>query len=292
VVRNPRQGAYLPAPLKPSMSFTRPARPPLTATLWTRLFFVWGMFWGALMTVPFSIGMLIHSLFSPSAATFKWWLSRWGRGILAATGVRLRTLVRQPIPEEQPVVFVANHHNMLDIVTCAVGIPHSYAFTAKVQLRDMPFVGAVLARSASVFVDRSSARRAVESVREAAEIIRKGTSVLVYVEGERSFGRDLLPFLRGAFVLAVEAAVPLVPVVILDNFEVMDERRRVARPGPVHLVVGAPIPTAGRSREAIPELMEHVRAVMEQELATFHGGRPEEPAGSGVSSGSPQVHQA
>lgn len=271
------------------MPFTRPARPPLRVTLWTRLFFAWGLLWGALMTATLSVGMLLHSLFRPSVATFKWWLTRWGKAILAGTGVRLHALIREPIPEEQPVVFVANHHNMLDVITCAVGIPHSYGFTAKAQLRRVPFVGAVLARSGSVLVDRSNALRAVESVREAAQAIRNGTSVLVYVEGERSFGRELLPFLRGAFVLAVEAGVPLVPVVLLDNFEVMDERRRVARPGAVHMIVGAPIPTAGHPRRDVPELMERVRAVMQRELRAFHEGPAAAPARAAVSSATREV---
>jgi 1-acyl-sn-glycerol-3-phosphate acyltransferase len=261
----------------------RPPRPPLRATFGSRLHFAWAVVWGTLVTMPLSIAMVLHSIIRRSARTFKLWVTIWGRLILFGTGVRLRTDVRADLPEDQPMVFVANHQNMLDIITCAVGIPHSYGFAAKVQLRRMPFVGSVLSASTSVFVDRSTPRRAAESIREAAAVIRSGTSVLIYPEGARSFGPDLLPFLRGAFLLAVEAGVPIVPVIHLDNYQVADERRRAARTGTVHMVVAPPIPTSGHTRADIPELIERTRSVMQCELDRFHGACTEAEGAVGVS---------
>jgi 1-acyl-sn-glycerol-3-phosphate acyltransferase len=239
---------------------------PLRPTVGSRLHFGWSLLCGAIITIPLALGLIAHYAIRPSAAAFDFWITRWARAIMAVIGIRLRTEVRSAVPQDQPVVLVANHQNMLDILTCAVGVPRAHGFAAKADLKSMPFIGAVLRSSPSVFVNRSSPRRAVESVREAAEVIRSGNSVLVYPEGSRSFGPEMGSFRRGAFLLAVEAGVPIVPVINLDNFQVMDEKRRASRSGTVHLVVAEAVPTVGLTRADIPRLMLEVRARMEAEL--------------------------
>jgi 1-acyl-sn-glycerol-3-phosphate acyltransferase len=243
------------------------ARGPLRATPWTRLHFAWAVAWTGLVTPPLALGLLAHNLVSPTARTFKGWMTVWSRVVLAGTGIRLRVEVAEPLPEAEPIVVVANHQNMLDILTCAAGIPHPYGFAAKAELRRAPIVGAVLARSACLFVDKSSARRAAESIREAGALIRRGNSVLMYPEGERTYGPEMTDFQRGAFVLAAEAGVPVVPVVQPDNYAVLDERRRISRPGTVRLLVGVPVPTAHLPRREAPALAEAVRQRMLQMLA-------------------------
>ena len=240
-------------------------------SFWTRLIFVWAIAWAAFVTVPCTAAILLHNAFRPTARTFKRWAGLWAQLILIGAGVKVRSTARSALPPEQPVVFVANHQNELDIVTLLVGIDHPFGFMAKAELRRVPFLGSVLKRTACLFVDRSDPRRAVESIREAAERIRAGHSVLIFCEGERSFSPALLPFHRGAFLLAVEAGVPLVPVTVIDNYRVLDERRAVGRVGTVHMTVGAPIPVAGRTRADVPALMEEVRAVMRADLDRAHG---------------------
>jgi 1-acyl-sn-glycerol-3-phosphate acyltransferase len=249
--------------------------------------FVWTLLWSAVVTPPLALGLLVHNLFRPTARTFNRWMRPWARAILFGAGIRLRTEVRTALPEEQPVVLVANHQNMLDIVTCSAAIPHAYGFAAKASLRRVPVVGTVLERTACLFVDRSTARRAVESVKEAAVLIREGHSVLIFVEGERTYSAQLFPFLRGAFVLAVTAGVPLVPVVQINNYALFDERRRIAQAGIAHVVVGEPIPTAGVSRVEIPVLMEAVRSAMQRELDRYHDSRVGTPDTASVSSNFP-----
>ncbi len=240
-------------------------------SFWTRLIFVWALAWAAFVTVPCTAAVLLHNAFRPTATTFKRWATLWARLILIGAGVKVVSEVRTPLAPDQPVVFVSNHQNELDIVTLLVGIPQPFGFMAKAELRRVPFLGSVLKRTACLFVDRSDPRRAVQSIREAAERIRAGHSVLIFCEGGRSFSPNLLPFHRGAFLLAVEAGVPLVPVTVLDNYRVLDERRAVGRVGTVHMVVGEPIPVAGRTRADIPAIMDEVRAVMRADLDRAHG---------------------
>ena len=246
-----------------------PTDGPPRVTFWTRLIFVWAIAWAALVTGPCTVGVLLHNAFRPTARTFKRWATLWAHLLLGGAGVKVVSDVRARLDPEQPAVFVANHQNELDIVTLLVGIPHPFGFMAKAELRRVPMLGSVLERTACLFVDRSDPRRAVQSIREAAEQIRAG------------FSRELRPFHRGAFLLAVEAGVPLVPVTVLDNYRLLDERRAAGRVGTAHMVVGEPIPMAGRSRADIPALMEEVRAVMASELDRAHGvsSPPSEAAG-------------
>lgn len=266
-------------PDSPARRTTASARGPLQPTLWTRLHFAWAIAWAGLVTPPLALGLLAHNLVRPTARTFKGWMTVWSRVVLAGTGIRLRVEAAEPLSEAEPIVVVANHQNMLDILTCAAGIPHPYGFAAKAELRGTPIVGAVLARSACLFVDKSSARRAAESIREAGALIRQGYSVLMYPEGLRTYSPALGDFQKGAFVLATEAGVPVVPVVQPDNYAVFDERRRISRPGTVRVLVGAPVPTAHLARREAPALAEAVRQRMERMLAEAA------PAGSAAGEG-------
>lgn len=235
-------------------------------SLGTRLHFLWVLAWGTLCTLVFFPPVFVHALFRPGARTLHHWMVPWARLILWGTGIRLRKEQQVVLDPRRPVVFVANHQNALDILTAAAGLPVPFGFTPKAALRRMPLVGAALKHTGSVFVDRSTAQRAARSLVEAGAEVRAGTSVLVYAEGERTWATALAPFLRGGFLLAVEAGVPLVPVALDGDVGLLDERRWASRPGPARLVVGTPIETAGRTRADVPALQAEVRAWIAREL--------------------------
>ena len=231
-----------------------------------RLHFGWGMTWISLAAIPFSLIQLAAHPLSPTARNFKRWATGWGWTTLRGIGVRVRVARRAACEPGRPYVFVANHQNLIDVLALAEGVPHPFGFVAKAELERVPFLGFAIRNSACVFIDRRDPRRMITSMKKAAERIRKGNSVLIYPEGERSYGPFLLPFMKGAFALAVEAGVPVVPVTVVDAYRLMDEGRRVMRPGTVRLVVGTPIPTKGLHRRDLPDLMADVRAQMESEL--------------------------
>lgn len=234
--------------------------------LGTRLHFAWTLVWGVLCTLAFFPFVFVHALFRPGARTLHRWMVPWARLILRGAGVRLRVEHRAPLDPARPAVFVANHQNALDILTAAAGLPVPFGFTPKAELRRMPLVGAILAHTGNVFVDRSTPQRAARSLVEAGAEIRAGNAVLVFAEGERTWATALAPFLRGGFLLALEAGVPLVPVALDGDVGLLDERRGASRPGAARLVVGPPIETAGRTRADVPALMAEVRAWIAGEL--------------------------
>ena len=244
-----------------------PPRPSLR----TRLWFGWFACVAVCVTVPMSVAQVIMHQFRPTARNFKRWSGRWARAILWATGIRVEVEDTEHLDADAPYLFVANHQNTIDILALAAGLPYPFGFVAKQELATVPMLGFALRNSASILIDRSDPRRSLASIQEAGRRIRSGNSVLVFPEGARSYGPGLGRFKKGAFILAVEAGVPIVPVVLRDAYRLMDERVWAGRPGTVRIVVGHPLPTAGCRRRDVPALVEAARAQMEALLAGERG---------------------
>lgn len=238
----------------------------MQSSLRARVHFAWFAIVATLWTIPMTILQIISHQFRPDARGFKRMAGLWGRVILRLSGVRVRVDDRAGLDPGKPYVFVANHQNLLDILALSASLPYPFGFVAKEELARVPFLGLAIRNSASVFIDKSDPRRAIESLKAAGERIRRGNSVLIFVEGTRSYGADLQPLKKGAFAVAVEAGVPMVPVTILDAYRLMNEKKRLMRSGTLHLVVGTTIDLDGCTRREIPRLMEEVREQMSSNL--------------------------
>lgn len=241
---------------------TAPPAPTVAARLW----FGWVTVVVGVLSAVLSPPLVLQSAVRPTARTFATWMRPWSRGILRAIGVRYRVVGTVP---PGPVVFVANHQNALDIPATSAGLPRPFLYVARHELRAWPIVGWVLEKSACLFIRRDNPREALRSLKAAGERIRGGESVLLFPEGGRSYRHGTEPFMKGAFVLAVEAGVPIVPVALVGHVGVVDERTRSARPGAIRLVLGAPIETAGLRRGDVGALAERVRAVIDEALAAY-----------------------
>jgi 1-acyl-sn-glycerol-3-phosphate acyltransferase len=253
--------------------------PPVTVT--SRMHFYWMMAWGFTVTAVLTAIQVIAHQFKPTARTFQRHASMWGRAVLGGGGIRVVVQEDPGLDPDQPYVFVSNHQSLVDILALAAAIPYPFGFVAKAELAKVPVLGSGIRQSTCLFLDRSDPRKAVESMRKAGERIRDGNSVLIYAEGSRSYGPHLLPFKKGAFMLAVEAGVPLVPIVVTDAYRLMHDKDRASRPGRVHIAIRPPIDLTGIRRSDIPDLIERVRAEMEAPLRAHRAetlsssGKPE-----------------
>lgn len=236
------------------------------ATIGARLLFVWFSVVATLWTIPISIIQVISHQFSPTAKNFKRNARVWGGGILSLCGIRTRVIDRASLDRSKPYVFVANHQNLLDILALSAALPYPFGFLAKEELSRVPFLGFAIRNSASVFIDKSDPRRALVSLKAAGERIRNGMSVLVFAEGTRSYRPELQRLKKGAFAVAVEAGVQMVPVTVVDAYRLMNEKKRLVRSGTIHIVVGEPIDIEGSHRRDIPDLMDTVRNRLTTEL--------------------------
>jgi 1-acyl-sn-glycerol-3-phosphate acyltransferase len=166
---------------------------------------------------------------------------------------------------------MANHESLFDPAVLMHVSEHPLRFVAKRELSRVPIFGRALSAMGHVFVDRSDAEGARRGLDKAAQTIREGRTVLVFPEGTRSTTDALLPFKTGAFRLAVEARVPILPVGVAGPRRILPKRGGWQRAGTVAVVVGAPIATSGceptelvtATRDAIEDLRRRARELAE-----------------------------
>lgn len=185
----------------------------------------------------------------------------WSAALLRAARITVR--VDGPgVLSDRPVVYVANHISLLDIPALVVGLPPVPKFMMKKELLRVPLFGAAARAAGHIAIDRANRGAAFGAYEEAAEVVRRGRSALVFAEGTRSRNGRLLPFKKGPFVLAIAARVPIVPVVITGSYDLMPKLTLVPRPGEIVLRVGEDILTEGASYGDRDQLSDQVRRAM------------------------------
>ena len=192
---------------------------------------------------------------------YDWGTNDWSRQVLWAAGTPVRVEGLDRIPD-RPVVYASNHSSMFDIWALAATLPGSVRMVAKQELARIPLLGRAMVTAGHLTIDRAHPARALEAYRRAAEIIRGGTSALLFPEGTRSRTGELLPFKNAPFGLAIAAQVPVVPVYVANTFEILPKGRFFLRPRPIRIVIGDPISTTGMTVEQRQELRDRVRAAI------------------------------
>ena len=184
----------------------------------------------------------------------------WSRLILATTGVRVRTRGRKRVEPGRSYVFVSNHQSIYDFPILITSIPFELRILAKASLGAFPVLGWHLRYTGHLLVDRERAGRA--TLRKVGGLMRRGHSLIVFPEGTRSIGGEVLRFKRGLFLLAIEAGLPVVPVAVRGSRHVMPKGRLMTCPGDVELVIHEPLPTAGLGRADAGRLAEQAREIV------------------------------
>jgi 1-acyl-sn-glycerol-3-phosphate acyltransferase len=191
----------------------------------------------------------------------------WGAftGVRLA-GVRVKIVGLQQLDPGRTYIFMCNHVSNIDPPLLIPLIPGRTSVMAKKELFSYPILGKAMRMASLVPVDRGNRDAGIAAVRAAAEVVRQGIHMTIYVEGHRSFDGKLLPFKKGPFYLAQECGVPVVPITIVGTHYVMPKKRFSIKPGVVTLLFHKPIePAEFGSRE---ELTEKVRAAINSGLPT------------------------
>ncbi len=169
----------------------------------------------------------------------------WAPGLLFGAGARLQVEGLERVDFTQPQVFVANHQSIIDICALFRALPVPVRFVIKQELAGVPFIGWYARAMGMLFIERGHAREAAERLHGIVSIVRAGASLCAFPEGTRSRDGSVGPFKGGAFQVALQAGVPVVPIAIAGSGKVLPASGFKVRPGTIRVRIGDPIATTG-----------------------------------------------
>ena len=177
----------------------------------------------------------------------------WARIILWLLFIPVKVEGRHRLDPKESYVFVANHQGAFDIFLIYGHLNRSFKWMMKYQLRKIPFVGFACAKTHQIFVDKRGPKKIKATYDLARETLQDGTSVTVFPEGSRSFTGHMGVFKKGAFMLADELQLPVVPLTINGSFNIMPRTRdmKFARWHRLTLTIHDPIYPVGKGPDNV-----------------------------------------
>jgi putative phosphoserine phosphatase/1-acylglycerol-3-phosphate O-acyltransferase len=188
---------------------------------------------------------------------------------MGLTGVEINVSGEEHLWSHRPAVFVFNHQSSFDVIVIARLLRRDFTAVAKAELAHDPIFAPLGALAGVAYVERGDRSQSRAALAPVVEKLRAGISLAIAPEGTRSPTPTLGRFRKGAFHIAVQAGVPVVPVVIRNAGEIMWRASMVARAGTVDVVVLPPVPTEGLGPDDVDELSDRVRRQFVDTLDTW-----------------------
>jgi 1-acyl-sn-glycerol-3-phosphate acyltransferase len=207
-----------------------------------------------------TLATLMALIVSPRVGSFMG--SAWARITCWITPVNVFVRGNENITRNKSYVIVANHQTVFDIFVLYSYLPIDFRWIMKKELRKVPFIGLASEKVGHIFIDRSSPRAAKHSMEEAKRKLVNGNSVLIFPEGTRTGNQVMKPFKKGAFKLAYELGLDILPVTIVGSFRIMRVGFFNILPGKAGLVIHQMIKTSDYI-DNLEGLMSETREVIE-----------------------------
>jgi 1-acyl-sn-glycerol-3-phosphate acyltransferase len=169
----------------------------------------------------------------------------------------------EKIDTSKPMVYAANHASAIDIPLLYVYLPFQFRIIHKKELLSYPIVGWHLKRSGQICIDQQNPARSIGNIRSAVKSLKAGMPLAIFPEGGRSRDGVVLPFMAGAFFMAIKAQVPVVPVALVGTYELLPMDTYHIKSQPMEVRFGRPIPTAGLTLRDMDTLSARVRKDLE-----------------------------
>lgn len=186
----------------------------------------------------------------------------WAKCILALGNIRVTVKGLSNLKSGRSYIYMVNHMSNFDIPVLQAYLPVQFRWLAKAELYKIPIFGYAMKRAGYISIDRSDRKSAIESLNNAAKVIRNGVSVIIFPEGTRSRTNNVQPFKKGGFFLAVDSGVPIIPIIIHGTEQIMAKNQISIKPGNVTLEISKPINSSDYTRNTKDDLMEKVRDII------------------------------
>ena len=182
----------------------------------------------------------------------------WSRSVLWLLLIPIKVTGQENVDPKQSYVFVANHQSFLDVFAVYGWLPNNFKWLMKKEIRKVPFVGTACAVAGHIFVDRSNPRAALQSMDHIKKELVDGISTVIFPEGTRTKTGEMGRFKQGAFKIAMDMGLPVVPLSLSGFFKAMPSGQAFANPrARVSLHIGKPIDIS--QFNDINEAMEYLR---------------------------------
>lgn len=189
----------------------------------------------------------------------------WMMPLVAAAGVTYNVEGKENIPDDEAVLFVANHQSLFDFPAVLMCLKKPCAFVSKKEAASYPIVNDCMRLMDCVFIDRQNAREAIKALDEAAEIIRSGRSMVIFPEGTRTLNGEIGEFKNGAYKIVEKTHCKVIPLLIDGSDRAFEETGNITSTV-IRVKVFEPIDTKDMDRKTIKELMTPVREMLAKEL--------------------------
>lgn len=186
----------------------------------------------------------------------------WGRMLTWLVPVRVDIEGREHVDPGQSYVVVANHQSQVDIPVIYGFSGLDLRWVAKSELSRIPFVAAGCRAIGHIFIDRANPDQARAAINRAVARLKPGTGLMFFPEGTRSRSGRLLPFKKGAFRVAIEQQLPILPVTLTRTREILTPDSVRIRPGRVRMIIHPPIDTAGWTGQDFGDLRRKTRSAI------------------------------
>lgn len=215
-----------------------------------------------IMTLICSSLATIFGIFGPYSIIVYYIAKIWTNSILFAAGVRLEIEGLDNIDPKKSYIFIGNHQSHFDVLSVFSTLPLTVRFMAKKELFKIPVFGWSLYASGTIKIDRSNRQRAITSMNNALDRIKRGVSVVVFPEGTRSEDGKIRDFKKGGFVLAIKGGIPIVPVSISGSRFILPKNIVRINPGKIKIVFSNPIQTKDYGYQQREKLSIDVRNII------------------------------
>lgn len=163
------------------------------------------------------------------------------KGLWRLSGGKAIIKGKENVPTDQPVLYVANHRGIFDVIVGYQYVKNNTGFIAKDSLRHVPLIGTWMYLMNCLFLNRTDIKAGMKTILDGINLIKAGSSVLIFPEGTRSIGGDLLPFKEGSLKIAEKSGCLIVPVAITGTEKLFENQSPKVRPSTVVLEFGQPI---------------------------------------------------
>ena len=227
------------------------------------------LLWMAVTVVPYAVAILVAALFGvrgePLYRIAAAWLGLVIQGARVILGIRTRVTGMEHLPDGKtsPAILLVKHQSTYETFLMPTLMPHPLAYVFKKELLYVPFFGWAMGRLDMIHIDRSQRAQAFNKVvAQGKKLLAKGVWIIMFPEGTRIARGQKGTYKTGGTRLAIETGAPVIPIAV-SSARCWPRRAFIKHPGVVDVVIGHPIPSAGREPA---ELMREVEAWIESEM--------------------------